>query len=162
MTGLPNHEQEAMQLTLRATRNTSRRRFALGKSNACLVGENPTCSVPSLQGLEGIVWSYDDRRAQHVLTWHECTTRQPWHNLAKSPPPPSHATWRYETIETPSELNPRVSLKLLGISVSFSQWLNSTHVFGDKILSAALQPPPHSTLLPNINSSKFRRKKQDR
>ena len=36
--------------------NTSRR-FALGASDVCLVGENPTCSVPALQGCEGL-WSY--------------------------------------------------------------------------------------------------------
>ena len=33
-------------------------RFALGASNAFLVGENPTCSVPALWGCEG-PWSYD-------------------------------------------------------------------------------------------------------
>ena len=37
--------------------NTSRR-FALGASNVCLVGENPTCSFPALQGCEGL-WSHD-------------------------------------------------------------------------------------------------------
>ena len=34
------------------------RRFALGARNVCLVGENPTCSVPALWGYEGL-WSYD-------------------------------------------------------------------------------------------------------
>ena len=34
------------------------RRFALGASTVCLIGENPTCSVPALQGCEGL-WSYD-------------------------------------------------------------------------------------------------------
>ena len=35
-------------------------RFGLGaiNSNVCLVGENPTSSVPTLQGFEGL-WSYD-------------------------------------------------------------------------------------------------------
>ena len=38
--------------------NTSRR-FALGVSNGSLIGQNPTtCSVPALQGCEGL-WSYD-------------------------------------------------------------------------------------------------------
>ena len=36
-----------MQLTLHATRPTTSRRFALGASNACLVGKNPMCSVPA-------------------------------------------------------------------------------------------------------------------
>ena len=36
-----------MQLTLHATLNTSHR-LALGSRDVCLVGENPTCSVPSL------------------------------------------------------------------------------------------------------------------
>ena len=34
------------------------RRFALGGSNVCLVGENPTCSAPALEGCEDIL-SYD-------------------------------------------------------------------------------------------------------
>ena len=37
-----------MQLTLRATRPNTSRRFALGASSVCLVGENPTFSVPAL------------------------------------------------------------------------------------------------------------------
>ena len=39
--------------------NTSRR-FALGAINICLVGGNLTCSVPVLQGCEGL-WPYDLR-----------------------------------------------------------------------------------------------------
>ena len=35
------------------SRNTSRR-FAPGARNACLAGENPTCSIPALQGCEGL------------------------------------------------------------------------------------------------------------
>ena len=34
------------------------RPFALGASNVCLVGEIPVCSVPALQGYEGL-WSHD-------------------------------------------------------------------------------------------------------
>ena len=37
--------------------NTSRR-FELGARDVCLVGENPTFSVPALWGCEGI-WPYD-------------------------------------------------------------------------------------------------------
>ena len=37
-----------MQLTLHATRPNTSRRFALGASNVCLIGENQTCSVPTL------------------------------------------------------------------------------------------------------------------
>ena len=50
-----------MQLTFHATRRTppnTSRRFVLGASNVCLVGENPTCSVPASLGCEGL-WSYD-------------------------------------------------------------------------------------------------------
>ena len=36
------------QLTLHAARRYTSRRFALGASDDCLVGENPTCSVPAL------------------------------------------------------------------------------------------------------------------
>ena len=36
------------QLALYASRRTTSRRFALGVSNVCLIGENPTCSVPTL------------------------------------------------------------------------------------------------------------------
>ena len=32
--------------------------FPLDASNVCLFGENPTCSVPALQGCEAL-WSYD-------------------------------------------------------------------------------------------------------
>ena len=32
--------------------------FALGARNACLVDENPTCSVPALLRCDG-PWSYD-------------------------------------------------------------------------------------------------------
>ena len=46
-------------------------RLALGASMACLVGENPTCSVPPLQGCEGL-WSYDYGHA-----WHEYTPPRP-------------------------------------------------------------------------------------
>ena len=42
-------------------------------SNVCLVGENPTCSVPPLQGCEGL-WSYDYGQAHTEYT---------------PPPPPS-------------------------------------------------------------------------
>ena len=41
-----------MQLTLHATRQTTSQRFALGASNVCLVGENPTCAVPAV-GMRG-------------------------------------------------------------------------------------------------------------
>ena len=37
-----------MQLTLHATRQTPRGASRLVQANACLVGENPTCSVPAL------------------------------------------------------------------------------------------------------------------
>ena len=51
-----------MQLALHATRdspNTSRRFARLVQAmSVCLVGENPTCSVPALQGCEGL-WSYE-------------------------------------------------------------------------------------------------------
>ena len=47
-----------MQLTLHATRRAPHGASRLGASNVCLVGENPTCSVPALSGCEGL-WSYD-------------------------------------------------------------------------------------------------------
>ena len=55
------------QLTLHIydSSNTSRR-FALGASNVCLVGENPTCSVLALQGWEGL-WLYTTT-AMHDMT----------------------------------------------------------------------------------------------
>ena len=34
---------------------------ALGANKACLVGRNPACSVPAVEGCEGL-WSYDDGR----------------------------------------------------------------------------------------------------
>ena len=44
------------------------RRFALGASNVCLVGEKPTCSVPALLwGCEGL-WLYDYRHARTEST----------------------------------------------------------------------------------------------
>ena len=44
-----------MQISLHATRFNSSRSFALdATSNVCLVGENPTCSVPALQGREAL------------------------------------------------------------------------------------------------------------
>ena len=47
-----------VQLTLDCDPPNTSRRFALGASNGCLVGGNPTCSVPALKGCEGL-WSYD-------------------------------------------------------------------------------------------------------
>ena len=37
---------------------TTAKTLALGASNVCLVGENPTSSIPALYGFEGL-WSYD-------------------------------------------------------------------------------------------------------
>ena len=45
-----------MQFTLDSP-NTSRC-FALGASNVCLVGQNPTCAVLASYGREGL-WSYE-------------------------------------------------------------------------------------------------------
>ena len=42
-------------------------RSRLVASNICLVGENPTCSVPALQGCEGLR-SYDYGHASHECT----------------------------------------------------------------------------------------------
>ena len=50
--------------------NTSRR-FALGASNVCLVGEKPRYSVPEVQGCEGL-WSYDYGHAWHEYLPHRC------------------------------------------------------------------------------------------
>ena len=50
--------------------NTSQR-FALGEGDVCLVGQNPTCSVPALQGCEGLR-SYD-----HSIERHEYTPYSP-------------------------------------------------------------------------------------
>ena len=48
-----------MQLTLYVTRRTPHGASRLVQAiDVCLVGENPTCSVPALQGCEGL-WSYD-------------------------------------------------------------------------------------------------------
>ena len=47
----PRHKRflvHKMRLTLHATRRNTSRRFALGASNVCLVGANPTCSVLAL------------------------------------------------------------------------------------------------------------------
>ena len=49
-----------------ASPSTSRR-FVLGASNVCLVGENPTCSVPALWGCEALC-SYDYSHACHEYT----------------------------------------------------------------------------------------------
>ena len=40
-----------MQLTLRATRQTTHSAIALGEANVCLIGENPTCSVQACEDL---------------------------------------------------------------------------------------------------------------
>ena len=50
--------------------NTSRR-FALGASNVCLIGEKPRYSVPEVQGCEGL-WSYDYGHAWHEYLPHRC------------------------------------------------------------------------------------------
>ena len=44
----PSYERflGGMQFTLQCESPNTSRRFALGASNVCLVGENPTCSVP--------------------------------------------------------------------------------------------------------------------
>lgn len=49
------------QFALHATPNTYRR-LARGASNVCLDVENPTCSVPALDGREGL-WPYDYHHA---------------------------------------------------------------------------------------------------
>ena len=53
-------------------------RSTLGASNACLVGENPICSVPPSKGCKGI-WPFV---YGHAL--HECSPNPP-----PPPPPPS-------------------------------------------------------------------------
>ena len=63
----------------------------LGASNACLVGENPTCSVPAYKGCEGL-WSYDCGHAQTEYTpphpLMPPNPRQPHHQPLQSKPPP--------------------------------------------------------------------------
>ena len=61
-----------MQLTLHATRPTPHgASLCLVLALSCLVGQNPTCSVPALQGCEGLR-SYD-----HSIERHEYTPYSP-------------------------------------------------------------------------------------
>ena len=56
-----------MQFTLHATHRTPHGASRLAASNVCLVGENPTCSVPAPEGSEGL-WSYNYGHAQKRST----------------------------------------------------------------------------------------------
>ena len=62
------------------------------QANVCLVGENPTCSVPVLWGCEGL-WSYDYGHA-----WDRVHTSYRVHPLPFPPPNPPLPSTAYQAL----------------------------------------------------------------
>ena len=88
-----------MQLTPSCDSPNTSWRFALGARDACLVGENPTCSDPSrhcIQG-RGSLWLYDYGYAQtdytpSKLRHNSLLATNIYPVSPPPPPPPRHRT----------------------------------------------------------------------
>ena len=74
-----------------ATSPNTSRRFALGASNICLVDENTTCSVPTLQGCGGLELHGFKTTVMHDMSLPPPRPSPPRSAPPPPPPPPSHS-----------------------------------------------------------------------